>query len=272
MIIDAHLHVWSQNINKYPWQPIGGYIPEQSASFEEYIQQMDAASIEKAVLVQPTPYGWDNSYLLDVCRGKKDRFKAVVLVDPSLKNSNDELARLIDVGVDGLRINLNLQPAENIKSDNFHKLIQTAENAGIPVCFQLTPEYFDQIHHIFDKYKKTQFILDHMAKPNKGSKLEDPVFKQFLSLAEYQNVFVKLSGFNYYSIESNPYQDTYPLLRAACDHYSAKRCMWGSDFPFVNDHWSIKGNLEAIQKEIGFSDLEISWILGKTANLVWWRK
>ena len=31
MIVDSHLHVWVQKPDQYPWQPIGGYIPENEA-------------------------------------------------------------------------------------------------------------------------------------------------------------------------------------------------------------------------------------------------
>ncbi len=82
MIIDSHVHVWVQQPEKYPWQPIGGYVPENEASVEMLLAVMDAAGVEGAVLVQPTPYGWDNSYLLDAAERYPDRFRCVCLVDP----------------------------------------------------------------------------------------------------------------------------------------------------------------------------------------------
>lgn len=272
MIIDAHLHVWSQNTEKYPWNPIGGYIPEESATIDEFIQQMEEAFVEKAVVVQPTPYGWDNSYLLDVCRREKGRLKAIVLVNPESAEAGGDLRKLIDEGADGLRLNLHLLPAEFIATDIFHALIDTAEGTGIPVCFQLTPEYFDGLEGIFRQYPQTRFILDHMARPRAGSKPDDPAFTRLLNLSEYANAYVKLSGLNYFSNQSNPYEDTWPLLKATCDRFSAKRCMWGSDFPFVNDHWLYTDLIETFQKNIGFSEDELIWIMSKTAESIWWKR
>jgi predicted TIM-barrel fold metal-dependent hydrolase len=270
MIIDTHLHVWSQDVKKYPWNPIGGYIPEKSASIAEFIRQMDDAFVEKAVLVQPTPYGWDNSYLLDICREAQERFKAVVLVDPSSDHASESLKMLVENGACGLRVNLPLLTLESIRSDTFLNLLNTAQSLSIPVCFQLTPEYFNLISGLFNQFKGTQFILDHLARPNKGCKLDDENFMQMLEFSKNLNVFVKLSGLNYFSNQSDPYEDTWSLLKAVNDRFTADHCMWGSDFPFVNEHWSYLGNLNTFKNDLGFSDPDLVWILGKTADAIWW--
>ena len=272
MIIDAHLHVWSDDTDKYPWNPIGGYIPERSASIDDFKQRMGEFGVDKAVIVQPTLYGWDNSYLMDVCRREKDRFKAVVLVNPETKKSCADLRKLIDEGANGLRVNLHLLSVKFLRSDDFHALIDTANELEIPVCFQLIPKYFDEIKNIFRQYPKTRFILDHMARPKAGAKPEEPGSIQFLDLSKFSNVYVKLSGLNYFSNQSHPYKDTWPLLKAALAQFSMERCMWGSDYPFVNDHWSYRDSLETFRMEIGFSEVELSWLLGKTADSIWWRK
>ena len=112
MLIDAHIHLWTQDPDKYPWSPIGGYIPEKSASKEDFLRLMDQAGVDRVVVVQPTPYGWDNSYLMDACSAEGDRFKKVVLVNPDSPSFRDDLMKLLEKGADGLRINLHLKPIE----------------------------------------------------------------------------------------------------------------------------------------------------------------
>jgi predicted TIM-barrel fold metal-dependent hydrolase len=120
------------------------------------------------------------------------------------------------------------------------------------------------------QFRKTIFVLDHLGRPQKGSRPDDGLFISFLKLAEFNNIFIKLSGLNYYSIEARPYKDTWPLLHAAKEAYSVKRCMWGSDYPFVNEYWSYEENLEIFRNGLGFDESDLEWILGKTAENIWW--
>jgi len=258
MLIDAHIHLWTQDAGKYPWSPIGGYIPEKSASKEDFLRVMDQAGVDRAVAVQPTPYGWDNSYLMDVCSADKDRFRKIILVDPISKTAGEDLQRLVEKGADGLRINLNINSIETWENESFLGMINTAQVLEIPVCFQLTPDYFPLIRSLSIQFSNITFVLDHLGRPQKGSRPKDGLFISLLKLAELKNIFIKLSGLNYYSKEARPYKDTWPLLHAAKEAYSAKRCIWGSDFPFVNDHWSYEKQLETFKNGLDFSksDLE----------------
>ena len=270
MLIDAHIHLWTQDAGKYPWSPIGGYIPEKSAPKENFLRVMDQAGVDRAVAVQPTPYGWDNSYLMDACSADKERFRKIILVDPVSASASEDLQRLVEKGADGLRVNLQLNPIETWENEIFFGLIHTAQILEIPICFQLTPDYFPLIRRLAIQFGKTIFVLDHLGRPRKGSRSKDGLFISLLKLAEFNNIFIKLSGLNYYSEEPNPYRDTWPLLDAAKKTFSARRCMWGSDYPFVNDHWSYEEHLETFRNGLGFSESDLEWILGKTAETIWW--
>ena len=270
MLIDAHIHLWTQDVEKYPWDPIGGYIPEESAPKENFLSVMDQSGVDRAVAVQPTPYGWDNSYLMDACPADEDRFKKIILVDPVSTSASEDLQSLVEKGADGLRVNLHINSIETWENDIFLGLIDTAQTLEIPICFQLTPDYFPLIRSLAIQFNKTTFVLDHLGRPPKGSRPKDELFINLLRLAEFNNIFIKLSGLNYYSEETKPYRDTWALLHAAKQAYSAKRCMWGSDYPFVNDHWSYEEHLETFKKRLGFSGSDLEWILGKTAKSIWW--
>ncbi len=270
MLIDAHIHLWSQDPDKYPWSPIGGYIPEKSAPIEDFLRLMDQTGVDRVVVVQPTSYGWDNSYIMDACSVEGDRFKKVVLVNPVSPFASDDLMKLVEKGADGLRINLHLQPIEKWKNDKYFSLIDAAQTLEIPICFQLTPDYFPLVRSLAIRFESINIVLDHLGRPRKGCCLEDKSFDELLKLAEYKNIFVKLSGLNYFSEETKPYRDTWPLLHAAKEAYSEKRCMWGSDYPFVNDHWSYEEDLDCFKKGLGFSESDLEWILGRTAETIWW--
>ena len=59
MIIDAHLHVWSDDYEHYPFAD--GRTDAAPGSTELLIETMDAAGVDRAVIVQPIYYLYDNS-------------------------------------------------------------------------------------------------------------------------------------------------------------------------------------------------------------------
>lgn len=269
MIIDSHLHLWVMEPEKYPWSPIGGYIPEQSAPLSRYEQIMDENGLDGAVFVQPTPYGWDNTYLLTCKNSNPDRFKAVVLVDPLSDHAKQTIQALVAQGADGLRINLHLQPIHQWANAAFFALLDRCAALHLPICLQTTPDYLDSIAEFAAAYDTT-FIIDHLGRPKTGSTPDNDDFQRLLQLAALPNMYIKLSGMNYYSAEPAPYRDTWPLLFAVKQQFGAERCLWGSDFPFVDEHWAFKHSLSLIRDELGFSRYDLEWILGKSARKIWW--
>jgi len=269
MTIDAHLHLWVKDPENYPWHPIGGYIPETAAPLSNYQKVMDMNGIDGAVLVQPTPYGWDNSYLLYCKNTDPEKFKAVVLIDPFSESAPENLQQLIKLGADGLRINLHLQPLQEWENNFFYRLLESCVILQVPVCFQLTPDYLKFLNRLAVKFP-TKFIIDHLGRPKAGSHPTDENFMDLLALSEHTNIYIKLSGMNYFSTETAPYRDTWNLLETAEEYFSPDHCMWGSDYPFVEDHWSFKENLNLIRNSLHFTKDELDFILNKTARSLWW--
>lgn len=270
MTIDAHLHLWVKDPDTYPWSPIGGYIPENEAPLPQFQKVMAENKIDGAVLVQPTPYGWDNSYLLDCKNTEPEKFKAVVLVDPLSLTGSEELTQLTEQGADGIRINLHLRPVQDWENKWFFVLLEKCVNLKLPVCLQLTPDYLQFLNKLIVDFP-TDFIIDHLGRPITGSLSTDGNFINFLALSEYNNVYIKLSGMNYYSTEPAPYKDTWKLLKTVKEHFRYDHCMWGSDYPFVEDHWSYTENLNFIRRSLQFKEDELDFILDHTARSIWWK-
>jgi len=111
-------------------------------------------------------------------------------------------------------------------------------------------------------------VLDHLGRPKPGSKTEDPEFVSFLSLHGIPQVYVKLSGFYYFSQEPAPYRDVWELLRETVKRFSPQRCLWGSDFPFINTHWRYRAMLDMLG-ELFKDDEGLEWVFGKTAETLW---
>src|SRR5437763_11375916 len=81
-MVDAHLHVFSDDPARYPYDGRWGMIPQEPTPVEELIACMDANGVDKAVMVQGAAYLYDNRYMAD-CRARfPDRLAAVALLDP----------------------------------------------------------------------------------------------------------------------------------------------------------------------------------------------
>ncbi len=92
MIIDPHLHVWSDDEETYPYIASR---PRQPGSAEFLLETMAKSGVEKSVIVQPIHYLFDNRYVADCLKRYPGRFAAQALVDPTTPEAPDELERLI---------------------------------------------------------------------------------------------------------------------------------------------------------------------------------
>ena len=101
--IDAHVHVWNQERDKYPLVP--GHDPASiaPATFlpEEIIAHAKGSGVDRIVLVQVSHYGFDNSYMLDVMREYEGIFAGIAAVDAEGVQPDREMARLAAQGVRG---------------------------------------------------------------------------------------------------------------------------------------------------------------------------
>src|SRR5437763_16953864 len=108
-VIDTHAHVIAADERRYPRAPLGGrqsdWSRERPVSADEMIAAMDAAGIERTVLVQAsTCYGHDNSYLADAVAAHPQRFIGVFSVDVLAPDAPAQIRRWVDRGLSGLRV------------------------------------------------------------------------------------------------------------------------------------------------------------------------
>ena len=92
MIVDPHVHVWI-NDPAYPWPVENTNPPEEDRTAEMLLEVMGAHGVDRAVLVHPIHYLWDNSYAVDCAARYPDRFMAVGRVNPEDADAPDHLSR-----------------------------------------------------------------------------------------------------------------------------------------------------------------------------------
>lgn len=107
---DTHVHVFDPA--NYPYSPSHAYSPvpalySQLLDFESSLSR--SGEPENIVIVQPSPYGTDNSLILDKlvevqAKRTQRNLRAIAVIDPD-NITDSELDRMNQLGVRGIRVN-----------------------------------------------------------------------------------------------------------------------------------------------------------------------
>lgn len=221
---DTHMHVFGPPA-RYPLVAGRNYTP-QPVTFDAYRPVMAALGIDRAVLVQPSVYGTDNSALLDTLRRDPAHLRGVVVVAPEV--SDTELAALHASGVRGIRVNrrnpggLSLDDlarlAGRVRAFGWHIQLQAVIRSG----FSLAP---------IVRACPVPVVLDHMGFLTPGLQLVGGPFGEVLELVAEGNLWVKLSApYRLCRRDEGGYTALAPYVEAlvAC---RTDRLLWASDWP-----------------------------------------
>lgn len=277
MIVDTHVHIWAIDPPRYPVGPTAPNwtaLPDEPATAEELLADMDANGVAKSVLVQTSWSTWDNGYIADSVAAHPDRFIGHGLLDP-LDGDNAALARYWarERGLAGFRFHPLYYPAEKVLLRRQNEALwEEIASLDVVVQFHMRADHADQVAALAARYPHLRLIVDHMGYPNVAEPM--PAFAPIVGLAHYPNIYLKLSDIKGRSREAYPYLDVHPFVRQLLDAFGAQRTMWGTGYPghHRKKHgWlSLAEELELVRDGLGFlSDDEIGRILGGTAQEVW---
>jgi predicted TIM-barrel fold metal-dependent hydrolase len=268
LIIDSQVHIWGGNTPERPW-PAGRENQAQRPlplSAQELLGAMDAAGVDRVVIVPPSWEGDRNDLALDAARKHLDRF-AVMGRFPV--ETPSEGARLPtwrqQPGMLGVRLTLHRDPwkawFENGAIDWFWP---AAERAGLPVMVYV-PGLVKRLDAVAGRHPGLRLVLDHLALPI-GEK-DDAAFAlldEVVALARYPNVAVKPSALPCYTNESYPFRGLHPHIRRVYDAFGPRRMLWGTDFSRLPCPY--RQAITLFTEELNFLSTEDKeWIMGRAA-------
>jgi len=227
---DCHAHVFGPAA-EYEWSPKRGYTPPD-CSLADYRRMLATIGCERAVLVQPSVYGTDNTAHLDALAEAGPAFRMVAVVDPDLPQR--DLEHIAVAGVRGVRFNV--VSKGGLALDGLERMARRIAPLGWHI--QLFVDA-DTIARIEGKLASlpVPVVIDHMGHVTTDLGLEHPGFQALLRLLRGGNAWVKLSGAYRTSRQPTaPFSDVVPYARALIEA-GPERCVWGSDWPhpMVND-------------------------------------
>jgi L-fuconolactonase len=233
MLIDTHVHVWTTDVARYPWQPTLAHvpIPTRAALVEGLLAAMDEAGVDRAVLVQPSTYGWDNRYLSDAIRVAPHRLAGVCLVDPRSPAAGDDLRRLCQGrAIRGLRVNVIAESEEPRWLLEQHALWDAVEELRVSVSFQVRPEHVGPIALLAARRPGLTLLVDYLGTEAYHDMRTVDRLKVLLDRA---NIYLKLLAVGQDSSEPYPFTDLWAVAEGIVELMSPDRLVFGTDYPIV---------------------------------------
>jgi predicted TIM-barrel fold metal-dependent hydrolase len=253
MIIEWNTHMFSSDTERYPFHAAANYRPEPSRlsadPLSDYVAHMDSEGIDKAVLVHPEPYGDDHGLVRDCLVRDPQRFRITSLFYPRDPLAPEKLKDLAtsEPGMVSTRFHayhassLRLGPTESGKEgqyldrftdDNVIALWEMAVSLGLIVELHIGPKFAREVGTVLAARPETTVIIDHLAEPQEGT---GPEFANVLALSEFENVYMKLSGFGHFASDAPLYEDAGPFTKWVVDAFGPDRLVWGGGSPAIVD-------------------------------------
>ena len=232
---DTHFHVFGPP-EEFPFVSTHEYTPP-AAPLEHYLKMTAVIGVERAVVVQPSVHGLDNSATLDAIRNSAGRFRGVGRIDD--KTPKSELQRLHLGGIRGVRFNLLDRPRGNVKVDVLDRCVENVTDLGWSIDLHIdTKNLLEQEKRI--RSMLVPVVIDHIARVKPTEGLYQPAFQLLLDLLKLKHVWVKVSGADkicnttVHSYFGLPFIEVIPYAQAVVTA-APNRVIWGSDWPHSNN-------------------------------------
>ncbi len=220
-VCDCHVHIYE---DQYPLIPNVAVIPPHSP-VSAYREVQQALGLERAVIVQPTGYGFDNRCSLAALAELGDAARGIALITPDAPDA--EIARLHNGGMRGVRY---MMLGGALPWDALEPMAARLENFGWMVNLQLDGRNLPDHEEVL-KRLPCKLVIDHNGKFLEPVSPDHPSFQSLLRLLDTGRVWIKLSAPYETSKTGAPAYDDVSLLARMLAEKFPERCLWASNWP-----------------------------------------
>ena len=242
-IIDAHVHVWSADTERYPLAP--GFTAADfwypSFTAEELLEHCLPAGVGRINLVQMTWYGLDHRYILDIIANDPAHFAGTGIVpavtDVSGPSPEQTMVSLAAGGIRAFRVRgRSTRPPLGdgphwLDHPGYEKMFAAGAEHNLALSFLMGPGDLPELDRICARFPETPVIIDHFCLIGRDGQCSEDEIQALCRLARQRRVLVKLGGLYALGAAQPPYLDMLPLIRQVVDAFGPERCMWESDSP-----------------------------------------
>jgi predicted TIM-barrel fold metal-dependent hydrolase len=277
MIIDAQVHLWTDETPNRPWPPGGRervHLPT-ALTYDKMLRMMDEARVDRVVIVPPSWEGDRNDYALKAARRHPDRFAVMGRLPLDDPEAPQMLTRWLDQpGMLGIRLTFTEAQANWLDDGTADWFWPAAAEAGVPVMAHVC-DHMNQMAGIVRTYPRLKFIIDHMGMSKRIADENRRVeaVERTKALARFPNVSVKLSSAPSYSHQTYPFADMTPYVWSLFTAYGPRRCFWGTDLTRAPDACTYRQRVTHFTKEMPFfTHTDKEWVMGNAlAACLNWR-
>lgn len=234
MKIDAHHHFWKYNPQQYGWINEKMKVLKRDFLPEDLEKEMKAQGMEGSILVQARQDIDETAWLLELA-DKYNFIKGVVAwVDLCSATVEEQLRQFAShKKLVGIRHVVQDEPDDQfmLRKDfiNGISLLQTFQLAYDILVY---PKHLPTAIEFVSRFPEQRFVVDHIAKPFIGNGTLEPWKSDIARLAEFPNVYCKISGMvteaNWHNWKP---EDFHPYLETVYNCFGEDRVMIGTDWP-----------------------------------------
>lgn len=270
--IDAHVHVWTPDLEKYPLAPGRKREDMKPPSFtpEQLMKLAKPVGVTRVVLIQMSFYRFDNSYMLDTIARFPGVYSGVAVIDENAHPA-DEMRRLKKRGVRGFRIRPNDRSSETwLDGEGMQAMWKCGAEEQMAMCHLVNPPELASIDRMCQKFPDTPVVIDHFARIGVDGQIREKDLDALCRLARHKHTAVKISAFYALGKKTAPYTDLGPMIRKLLSAFGRQRLMWATDCPFqVDPPHTYVDSIALVRERLDFlTDEDKAWLLKKTAERV----
>lgn len=249
MKIDAHQHFWQYSQTEYSWIGDNMEILKKDYLPHHLQGELSTVGFDGSIVVQARQTLEETTWLLKLA-SDNDFIKGVVgWVDLCSDEIEDQLKKFsVNPKFLGVRHVVHDEPDDQFMARNdFQKGISLLQNYGLTYDLLIFPKHLPLASELVQTFPKQKFVLDHIAKPSIKSQMKAPWSSDIKKIAQFSNVYCKLSGMVTEADWFKWNTDTFGFyLDTVFDAFGTDRLMIGSDWPVCTVAGSYKKVLSII--------------------------
>ncbi len=229
---DTHAHICGP-VSRFRYAEERIYTPPD-ALVPDYARLLKAIGCGRAVLVQPSVYGTDNTALLaglKEIRANGIDCRGVAVIDKNI--TDEELERFDDAGIRGIRFNLVdvANPETGLPLDEVRVLCAKIAALDWHAEFLIHVDDYPDFDILFANWP-VDIVIGHMGYSRLGQNCETEGFQAMVRLAGQGRCWIKMTGPYRISTGDLPYRQAGDFAHVLVEKIP-QRLIWGTDWPHV---------------------------------------